>query len=121
MKVRGVVAGYLGLIVVYTAVSARGSAAASGLLGTLSKAITRLFDPTVPGLPDHSTRDSTDFNNTTPPDKAPPGAGTPPKCDPGFTPRYDTGSKRWRCIGDLPATGTPPGVAPAAFPSTVRA
>lgn len=76
MRVRGVLAGYLTLIVAYVLVSDTGAASASGLLGTVSKLITRLFDPTVPGIPDHSSAAASDQSATVQPTAA--AAASPP-------------------------------------------
>lgn len=59
--------------------------------------------------PEH--KGATDLNQTLPPGDPglPSNAGKPPKCAPGFTPRWDTTIKKWSCIGDVPLPGGQPG------------
>lgn len=54
MRLRGILAGYLGLVALSALLSDQGSARASGLLGWLSSAIERALSPGVPAIPDYA-------------------------------------------------------------------
>lgn len=53
MRIRGVLTGYLGLIVLYTIVQTQPANRLSGLLGELSKGLDRLLDPNIAGIGNH--------------------------------------------------------------------
>jgi hypothetical protein len=54
-RLRGFLAGYLGLVALSALVAERGSKQAAGLLGTLSSIIERALSPGVPAIPDYAT------------------------------------------------------------------
>lgn len=54
MRVRGFLAGYLGLVALSALVGEQGSKRASGLVGTLSSIIQRALSPGVAAIPDYS-------------------------------------------------------------------
>ncbi len=50
MSGRGILLGWLGLVVLETVVTVRGSDAVSGILGDISRVLSHALDPNVPGI-----------------------------------------------------------------------
>ena len=81
---RGVASGALSLIVLQGLVSRGGSGRVAGLLADVDRLVTRVLDPAVPAIPDHSTgaagatgaRTKTGVPGTAKPVVLPPAAST---------------------------------------------
>lgn len=55
MSIRGVLFGWLGLVILETIVTVKGSDAVTGILGDISRMLDHALDPTVPGISDRSS------------------------------------------------------------------
>jgi hypothetical protein len=95
MRLRGILTGWLTLVVVYVAVQAKPAGRASGLAGDLTGLLNRALDPAGAGIPGPARRAAAAGNLPRPggpnpdggwPTPPPPGPGqTPPPSFPTFT------------------------------------